>query len=160
MKCTHVKRRLSAYLDREVSGEDNTFISRHLDTCPGCRQELERLTRLSGDLALIEDVEVQPYFMTRLGQRIADREAKHAAPWWGPKWIRRWATPAGAVAFIALAALTGSYLGETVYHWKTRSESGAVTKVASYTGSVLFNESPESSLGKFTNQLFEGGINE
>jgi anti-sigma factor RsiW len=160
MKCTQVIRRLSAYLDREVSNEDKALISRHLDTCPGCRQELERLTRLSGYLALIEDVEVQPYFMTRLRQRIADREAKHAAPWWFSEWIRRAAIPVAAAAVLILTALTGSYFGKAVYHWKTGGESGAVMEVANHAGSVLFNESPKSSLGQFTNQLCEGGISE
>lgn len=160
MKCTQVKRSLSAFLDREVSSEDNALIFRHLDTCPGCRQELERLTRLSDDLALIEDVEVQPYFMTRLRQRIADREAKHAAPWWFSEWIRRAAIPAAAAAVLFLAALTGSYLGKTVYQWKARRGSEAVMQVANHAGSVLFNESPKSSLGQFTKQLFEGSISE
>jgi len=160
MKCTQVKRRLSAFLDREMSSEDKALISRHLDTCPGCRQELERLTRLSGDLALIEDVEVQPYFMTRLVRRITDREAKHAAPWWFPEWIRRAAIPAAAAAVLILTALTGSYLGKTVYHWKTGGESGAIMRVASHAGSILFDDSLEGASGQSTNQLFIGGINE
>lgn len=51
MKCTTVRRNLAGYLDDALIGEERVSkraaISKHLDDCSGCREELQRFRKLS-----------------------------------------------------------------------------------------------------------------
>jgi anti-sigma factor RsiW len=175
MKCADIRNKLTAYSDGELKPEAKALISSHLASCPGCRAELERLTALRAELALIEDVEVRPYFMTRLKQRIADAQGNQKSEL-GTKnpalsfriWFRRAAIPFGAAAVVFLTAVTGSYLGRTVYTWRNpkseidlqghpeRSE-GPRQQSAVSAGSILFDESSEGALTLLTEQSATGG---
>jgi len=150
---------LTAFSDGELTPEAKEQISLHLDACADCRHELEELNRLSKELDRLEAVEVRPYFMTRVKQRIADRQAKRAAVKVLPGWVRRTVIPVGAAALVFLTALTGSYLGRTVYRWRSSAESGSTPNHGS-AGSILFDESSEGSLSRFTDQLLDGGKSE
>jgi hypothetical protein len=51
MKCTTVRKNLAGYLDDALIGEERVreraAISKHLDACSGCRDELQRFRKLS-----------------------------------------------------------------------------------------------------------------
>ena len=160
MNCSDIRSRLPAFKDGELKPEVQEPVSRHLDSCPGCRQELARLARLADELAVLEDVEVRPYFITRLKQRIADREARHVATKWFPSWVRRAAIPVGAAAIVLLTALAGSHLGRTAYGWRAAPASGSTASAGSSAGYVLFDESSEGMLNLYTDQSFAGGSGE
>jgi anti-sigma factor RsiW len=88
MKCSNVRKRLCAYRDSELPDNQKALISQHLESCADCRLELDKLTRLSNELALLKDVPVRPYFMTRVRQRIADRQAESFRARRVPAWDR------------------------------------------------------------------------
>ena len=47
------RRRLSAYVDRELHGGERERVERHLDECPECARTAESLERLVSGLALL-----------------------------------------------------------------------------------------------------------
>lgn len=51
MNCKSVQSRLSAYLDREMNGDELLQVRRHLSNCPDCREEEESLRTLRRLLA-------------------------------------------------------------------------------------------------------------
>lgn len=159
MKCSQVRKKLSAFVDGQGSVSDRAGISRHLESCSDCRQYAGELQRVSDDLSLIEDVAVRPYFLTCLRQRIAGQESSRRMRWSVPVWIRRVAIPAGAVACVALTVLLGSSLGRTVYGWRVRCESATGTTTTSAAGSVLLDQTPEGPLSRVYDQLLKGGTN-
>jgi predicted anti-sigma-YlaC factor YlaD len=154
MKCSQVRKKLSAFVDSQASASDRVEIDRHLESCSECRQYAGELQGVSEDFSLIEDVAVRPYFLTRLKRRIQDQESSR---WHLPVWIRRVAIPAGAVACIALTALLGSSLGRTVYAWRARRESAIGTTTTSAAGSVLLDQTPGGPLSRAYDQLLKGG---
>jgi anti-sigma factor RsiW len=154
MNCKRARTRLVALLDREIGEQEKALLTSHLESCTDCRGEMARLTRLSTELSLIEDVPVRPYFATRLKQRIADRQAKRASL---PAWLRRVAIPAGVLSAVLLTALIGSSLGRTVYRWRTPADSGTMATTTSYSGSLLLDDSPEGPLGRVYDDLYSGG---
>ena len=169
--CADIRKKLTAYCDGEVESEARALISWHLASCPSCREELERLTALRAELALIEDVEVRPYFMTRLKQRIADapRSQKSESRIRSPAssfilyplsffmWVWRAAMPLGAAAVVFLTAMTGSYLGKAIYAWRIPHSAFRTPHSEVSAGSILFDESTEGVLTLSSDQTATGG---
>ena len=50
MNCRHILNSLSAYLDRELSGEQMMTVRSHLESCSECQTELESLKLIKKDL--------------------------------------------------------------------------------------------------------------
>lgn len=61
------------YLEGEVSPEQKTEIERHLQGCPECREDLERLRRLRAYLGRIESPDPGGTYFDGLGERITAR---------------------------------------------------------------------------------------
>lgn len=93
-------RRLSAYLDTEISPEETAEVRSHLALCPDCRAEIEELRATRRLLGSLEAPELPQGFAadlrTRLGRPPSSRWA-----WW-PAWVPR---PAAAFAVLALVLL-------------------------------------------------------
>jgi anti-sigma factor RsiW len=73
IECSHIRERLSAYLDGETPAAETESLERHLQVCPECRRELAALRRLTAALADLT-VPVPPLAVPRL-------KARRAA-WW------------------------------------------------------------------------------
>lgn len=50
MNCTHVKKRLTRYLERMCGNEEVAEIARHIESCPDCARELRGLQSVRGML--------------------------------------------------------------------------------------------------------------
>ena len=50
MNCRHVLNTLSAYIDRELPGEEMLSVRSHLERCPDCLQEMESLKEIKTSL--------------------------------------------------------------------------------------------------------------
>ncbi|PIP12389.1 MAG: hypothetical protein COT45_02860 [bacterium (Candidatus Stahlbacteria) CG08_land_8_20_14_0_20_40_26] len=148
MKCSRIRRRLSAFLDGEVSEEEKQHILEHLKTCPDCQRELEALHQLSDSFDSFEEIEPSPYFMIHLKQRIAKREARSLIrlPFMG--WTRRVAVPVGATALVIFSLFLGGRLGNAIYQAKAESESRLNTE---FTELLCVNSSNDFSSGSLSN---------
>jgi len=124
MKCI-AKKKLSAFLDGEVSEKEKAAIDEHLKRCADCRNQAEDLAFVSDTLDLLEGAEPVPCFALRLRKRIAPKEPKGFA-----KWAGRIAIPAGAALASALLFLSGIYLGKTVYGRWGRELSKPVSSIS------------------------------
>ena len=59
IECQQAEEMLHAYLDRELSEQEATFVKRHLDACPNCRARFrfsDNLRRLVGRAARNESI--------------------------------------------------------------------------------------------------------
>jgi len=100
----HASPSLSAYLDGELSSEERARFEAHLERCPDCRAERDRL---KGALSLLSRLPPSPppspnfeqHFYARLA---AERPAPRARLFDRPLW--RWLAPglAGVAASVAL----------------------------------------------------------
>jgi anti-sigma factor RsiW len=70
MNCKHVRGSLSAYLDRELSGDEMIAIRKHLDECRCCREEAESYRSLKCLLGGLPTPEPSGTFEERLVQSV------------------------------------------------------------------------------------------
>jgi predicted anti-sigma-YlaC factor YlaD len=161
MKCSQVKRRLSAFLDGEVSEKEKLKISEHLKSCIDCQKELESLSYVSNFLDSLEEIEPSPYFIVRLKQRIAEQESKRLIRLPFMEWARRYhleriAIPVGVAASLFLAVLGGSNLGRAIYKARMEMTSKVTEEFADVFSVTFFNDYTEGSLGSAYNDLLIG----
>ncbi len=64
--CFRVKGLLSAYLDRELSGEEMILLREHLSSCNECSVEFDELRRIKSALIQMPEVEVSSEFLERM----------------------------------------------------------------------------------------------
>lgn len=86
MTCNKVRDRLPGYLDGALRGDDHGRVREHLESCAGCRQDLERYARLSAVLARVERVPPPADLPVRI--RVAATGRRDAAGWLARAWSR------------------------------------------------------------------------
>lgn len=101
MRCRACHKKLSCYVDGELSGRDRREVEAHLASCEGCRAELERLSLIRGAFASLPGATPVPFFYERIATRL---RAEEAPAWEGWKVFGRLA--AAAVLLIACLGLS------------------------------------------------------
>ena len=104
MNCPEARERLSDLLDEALAPAELAEIRTHLDGCPDCRRELERLRATLGILSRVERPRAPAGFVDRV------MAAAHPAPWY--RRLGRWLflplgtkLPAEAAAMVMIAVL-------------------------------------------------------
>ncbi|MBI4722125.1 MAG: zf-HC2 domain-containing protein [Candidatus Stahlbacteria bacterium] len=152
------KRKLSAFLDSEVSEEEKVCITEHLKSCDYCQKELEKLSQILDYLDLIEEMQGSQYFILNLKQRITEKESKRSIRLPFFEWISRAVIPVGTTALFVVSLLLGSYLGITINQKNALWELQAAQDFDNLFGITLLNNLPENSLGNaYACLLTEGG---
>jgi chorismate synthase len=70
MDCKDIKRRLSAYIDNELSLKERQLVERHLEQCPMCASEEKKLRMLSLLMDMIPDGDTSPFFVERVISKV------------------------------------------------------------------------------------------
>jgi len=73
MSCKKFKILLSAYLDQEITQDEEKKLLNHLKTCLDCARELKYLKQMKRIFLLKEKKEPQEFFETRLFARIKNK---------------------------------------------------------------------------------------
>lgn len=155
MKCSRIMKKLSAYLDGEMPEQERIAISEHLQQCAECRAELAALSAVRDALNSIEGMEVSPYFMNRLRQRI--KEQRESVPFL--QRIKGLAfTTVTAFALVA-SLFIGNQAGKTLYQSIIQTSEPAVAETNDAFGLGAFEEFPDGSLSDLYNELVTGGNN-
>ena len=76
MNCREIKRKLSAYQDKELPGSQMDEIKNHLNSCTDCSTAFQDMNEVWESLSNVETIESAPYFWTRLSQRMNERDRK------------------------------------------------------------------------------------
>ncbi len=97
----HAERQLSAYLDRELTPEEEAAVRRHLADCASCREELSRLERMRRLLAGLPERPLPESFWPDLQRALARRREPTWRTWLAGRHIR----PAAALAAAAVVIL-------------------------------------------------------
>jgi anti-sigma factor RsiW len=116
MSCHHIQKRLSAYQDGEIAGEERKRIVAHLEGCPACRSAYAELGQAWQLLEKIPEIEVSPGFERRLSARI--NTLPEPRSWWRFPWIdwvyRAYPAPAMAAVVLLVGVVLGGYLGNAL----------------------------------------------
>ena len=101
MNCRHTLNSLSAYVDRELSGDQMIALRSHIERCPECKAEYESLTSLKTALAALpmhEPPKGLDQDVIRMVRRLEPAQARMRLSWT--------LLAAASVAAAALAVLT------------------------------------------------------
>jgi anti-sigma factor RsiW len=140
MKCNKVTKRLSAWLDGEVSGTEKDRISRHLEKCANCRQELEILKADANVLRAFESPDASPYLLTRVMAEVrAEEPVRMPArrPWW-----QRAMPIAAGVLLVAGGLVAGTVMGNQMAGTDTEQQGllDGTDSFAEFAETVLVEE--------------------
>src|SRR5512138_1094526 len=103
--CRDWRRLLSAFIEGDMPAEEASLVSRHLETCAGCRREAAELRRTVEVLRRLPQEPAPPEILRGVRQAIrASRRRASPAAWAWARWARV-AAPAAAVLLVGLAAL-------------------------------------------------------
>ncbi len=153
MKCSHVKRKLSAYLDGELSIAEKKEIESHLQQCSGCQEELTALSSVTDALSILEGMEPPPYFMDRVRQGIRD-EAR-SIPFL--ERIRSIAISIATATAVVVSLLIGNQFGRTLYRSVAATAVSEAAEESDVFGLGTLEEFPDGSLSDIYNELIAGG---
>ncbi|MDH5468783.1 MAG: zf-HC2 domain-containing protein [Candidatus Aminicenantes bacterium] len=78
MSCKKFKIFLSAYIDQEITKDEQEKLLEHLKTCSACTRELKYLKQMKRIFLLKEKKEPQEFFETRLFARIRSKRERLA----------------------------------------------------------------------------------
>lgn len=159
MKCSQIKKKLSAYLDGEIEASERESIARHLKTCTSCRAELAALVQVKDTLSVLPGMAAPPFFMTRLRQRIKDEKSWVERPMSILEKIRRAAVYAAAFAGVVVSLFAGSQMGRTLYQELASDAQPVSGENADILGLGSFEEFPTGSLSDVYSELITGGNN-
>jgi len=136
MDCIKVKRLLSSYIDNELVDEDLLVkIERHLNTCGGCKEELDTLTSVKNLMVKKERIEVKEDFLDSIKNNIKENQAQIIRIRWIPEagsLARRLipvpAVIAAVIFFLVFAQVNGlSPVDEYIYAGLSNEEMGVLS---------------------------------
>ncbi len=120
--------KVSAYHDGEMPADSRREMERHLDECPRCRAELERLRELSSSLGALPAPQASPAMLARLHRQVDQLAARS---------IYRLMEAGAAVAAAVLIVCTVGLLRQTPPPvaapalWEAQAAYGASVDLAS-----------------------------
>jgi len=121
MKCEKIRRKLSAYLDGELTEAERRVVASHLESCDLCSREYEEFQRLHAVLSNLDPVEAPPYLWRRVERGLI---LPQRTGFWEQVVGRLVYAPAAAAILIGL--LVGNFLGQTVLTGSPQTESDLI----------------------------------
>ena len=147
MNCREVKRKLSAYQDKELSASRMTEIADHLQICPDCSRSFQEMNQVWDLLTHVESIENAPFFWTRLSRHLnretEKRSLRHEVL--NPaQWLTR---PIFATVILTVGLILGIYFGKSIYHQTTPTQSiTAEQELDQYYSFNTFDDFPKESI--------------
>ena len=143
MKCQQVQRRLSAFLDGELSKKQASRISEHVSGCPHCQQETESMTAAWKQLGAMRKVDPSPHFWIKLNARIAQVEERRFSLEKIRGFLDRLLVPATVIA----ASVVGLWIGGALYDVQRADESEVWEQVTASLYLDALDDFPAQSIG-------------
>jgi len=117
MSCKKWKKKLSSYLDNEVSYRERLKIEKHLKSCPACFNEFKQLERVHRLVQSIQPEKPRPGFYERLSERLSQEKLTLREKLVG--WRYSWQLSFPRVGKIAVAISAVMLLSVSFYIWRS-----------------------------------------
>ncbi|MBC7185769.1 MAG: zf-HC2 domain-containing protein [Calditrichaeota bacterium] len=145
MTCKKVQRRLSAFLDGELTEELAREVNEHVSRCAVCAGELARVQKVWQLLGSLPPVQAPPFFATRVLAQVRARR-RSLLERLGELAVARPLLPMAVSVGILAGALLGSWLGSWITGGYRHGSETLVTQVA--TEFESFDDLPPGSLSE------------
>ncbi|MFQ6066627.1 MAG: anti-sigma factor family protein [bacterium] len=117
MSCKKWKKKLSSYLDDEVSYRERLKIEKHLKSCQACFNEFKQLDRIHRLVQTIPHEKLRPGFYERLSHRLSQKGLTLKEKLIG--WRYGWQLSFPRVGRIAIAISAVLILSVSFYIWRS-----------------------------------------
>jgi len=135
VNCADIRRRLSAYLDEELTAAETVEVRSHLSSCPSCRAELEFLKMLSqASSRALDASQFNQALVEKSFQAIKGRSA-----------IRRRSFAFGKLAYAAASVLAAVAILLLASHYINNTGRGVHEALAVNSGESVFVKRMNSS---------------
>jgi predicted anti-sigma-YlaC factor YlaD len=141
MRCSKIQRKLSRFIDNEMTDLQKKEIENHLNICEEYQRVYQSLLQSWELLNVLPNPEPAPFLYTRIRARLSEQAGVKSHRWMG-----RILVPLSATAAVILGIIMGSIVGANRH--VTDQVSVAENSI---TGSIdlgVFDDMPESSLGQ------------
>jgi anti-sigma factor RsiW len=110
MKCPQVQDRLSAFQDGELKTQDRESVSKHMESCPACRERYKEMEKAWQALGDFKEIFPDSGFYGELVRKI--NESKETRFPFGFQWIPNlFSSPWLASALLVAGIFLGTFLG-------------------------------------------------
>ena len=154
MRCSEVENAIETFLDGTLAPHIREEVERHLDSCAGCRQTLDRRRRLT---ALLQSVHVPPVpgaFADAVMARALRVQASRPAC--GDAWLQTFAMRAAAAAMLFIGLGTGAFMALGLREKAPGSVPFQPTLTETYNLEAL-SDAPDGSLSQAYLVLADAG---
>ncbi len=114
MKCKEARRRLSIFLDNELSQKEALEIKGHISQCVFCAKEAEALSAALGFIKELGTIEPPLDFWDNLSKKIIPQEERVFSYGFFRRVVQM-PVPAAASFILVVGLLLGIYLGNALY---------------------------------------------
>ena len=150
MKCKYIQKKLSAYLDNEVNDELKEQIYDHVNNCSECSARLAYLQQSWDWLGEEPAIQFNPFFATRVKQKIQEIESRQSSPFIWVKVYKRFLLPATVLVGLILGVFLGSQLRSNLFTPNTASDT---TLEIINTSTDALSDFPTGSFSETYNEL-------
>ena len=154
MNCKEILSRLHAYVDGEVQASLMREMEEHLDSCPACRGQVERIRQMRD---ILDSLTVPP-LPSEFAARVM-AEARRRAPlakekksffpldWQPIRWLLDLSVPMrlATCAMVLLACFLGMFMSRDLY--LSGSPATTIAEAENLDGFEWFSPTPPTSLG-------------
>ena len=149
--CRTIRKRLSAYQDRELGLDEKETIESHLRICEACRTEYERLLQTYRMLGSLPVIDPPP----GLSRQIVDGATRQRKTVWVPspgKAFRLITLPAAVIMLAAIGLFMGIMLGnlltEKQFHTSSWLSASLSDQALTLTSVKVFDAAPSVSFAE------------
>jgi anti-sigma factor RsiW len=150
MKCLNVQKKLSSYQDRELKPLEREEVSRHLLSCPACREEYEKLERVWQTLGGMEELRPDPWFYRQLVTKMKEPRERGLLPTLQHV-FQLIGAPAIASIILVIGLAAGSYLGSNLAQrdlFRFRSVSVGDSQSSVFASMRVFDAAPPGTFAE------------
>jgi anti-sigma factor RsiW len=150
MKCRHVRKKISQYIDNDLSPDEKKNFGSHIQNCASCRKELKETLALNQLFASAERFPAPYGFSTRVLANLDEKEGSRVGRLFGfrPLFLR-----AAQVAFALVVMTVGIISGNLLL--AERPNPAGQAAVQETFSLDLFQATPPDSIGGIYNTLME-----
>ena len=144
--CRGFRKKLSAYLDGEISAKDRAGLEKHLHACPGCQKEIDALSGLRLRLGEVEELPSAPHLWPAVLAAVSPiRREKWSFSLSSLREFKPVTVAAAALIVVAVGIWAGSILGNRMYQ---RVVEGSPSLPPRIDYLSVFDELPAGSAGQ------------
>ena len=150
MSCKKWKKKLSSYLDNEVSSRERLKIETHLKSCQACFNQFTQLEKIHRLVQNAQPEKPRPGFYERLSHRLSQRKLTLKEKLVG--WRYGWQLSFPRVGKIAIAISAVLFLSVSFYIWRSSTSYEVDIKV--FEEEYLRSQQMNSFVGELTLPAF------